>query len=319
MKRLLSFFIVFIAFSIACAAQNPDPATEIDSLRCKPDESIAFAQYDTLVLEMDLYFPSDDAGTHPCILFTYGGGFILDNQRVFSTRRLCRMLADEGYVVAATNYRLGLKGVKFKGPASMVKPLERAVLMAAEDVMKATRYVLDYAAELSVDPRQIILVGSSAGAIASLQCDFERCNRSELAQRYLPEDFRFAGVASFSGAIFSRKGLEYKHDVPAPTLFLHGTADKLVPYKQIKVFNIGFYGSDKIVRQFKKRHYPHRIIRFQDEGHGVAVRYFANFDDLRWFLDKMVKDARPFEIDESCFDPLRPSFVMDKYDPSNLY
>ena len=314
MKRFLSFFIVFLSFSFVCAAETP-----IDSTRCKPDESIAFAQYDTLVLEMDLYFPNDEAETHPCILFTYGGGFILNHQRHFETRRLCRMLADDGYVVVATDYRLGLKGVKFKGPASMAKPLEQAVQLAAEDVMKVTRYVLDYAPELCVDPRQITLVGSSAGAIASLQCDFERCNRTELAQRYLPEGFRYAGVAAFAGAIFSRKGLEYKHDMPAPTLFLHGTADKLVPYKQIKFFGIGFYGSDRIAKQFKNRHYPHKIIRFQDEGHVVAARYFANYDDLRWFLDKMVKDARHLEIDESYNDPFRQHSHWDDYDPSNLY
>ena len=316
MKRFLSFFVAILSFSILCGAQAPDSR---DTSRFHPDESIAFAQYDTLSLEMDFYFPCDDAEVHPCILFTYGGGFIMNNQRSFETRRLCRMLADDGYVVVATDYRLGLKGVRFKGPASMVKPLETAVQLAAEDVMKVTRYVLDYASELTVDPLKVILAGSSAGAIASLQCDYERCNRTELAQRYLPEGFRYAGVASFSGAIFSRKGLEYKHDMPAPTLFLHGTADKLVPYKQIKVFNVGFYGSDKIVKRFKDRHYPHKIIRFKDEGHNVAARFFANYDDLRWFLKKMVAEGRHLEIDELYSEPFRQHTSWEGYDPSNLY
>ena len=33
---------------------GPDRASQPDSTRCHPDESIAFAQYDTLALEMDL-------------------------------------------------------------------------------------------------------------------------------------------------------------------------------------------------------------------------------------------------------------------------
>ena len=201
----------------------------------------------------------------------------------------------------------------------MAKPLENAIQLAAEDVMKVTRYVLDYASELCVDPWKIILMGSSAGAIASLQCDYERCNRTELAQRYLPEGFRYAGVAAFAGAIFTRKGLEYKHDMPAPTLFLHGTADKLVPYKQIKFFSLGFYGSDRIARLFKERHYPYQIMRFTDEGHTVAARYFANYDDLRAFLDRLVLEGRHLEIDETIYEPFRKRSAWDSYDPSNLY
>ena len=225
MKRIFCLFVLICLTVVTVHAQTP-----ADSTRWHPDEAIAFAQYDTLSLEMDLYFPLDDAEQHRCIIFSYGGGFIDDNQRHIEIRHFCRQLADDGFVVVAANYRLGLRGVQFKGPLSMIKPLENAVEMAAEDVMKVTRYVLDYAAELTVDPQQVILMGSSAGAIASLQCDFERCNRTDLAQRYLPEGFRYAGVVAFAGAIYSRKGLEYKHDIPAPTLFFHGTADKLVPY-----------------------------------------------------------------------------------------
>lgn len=312
MKR----FLLFLA--VGCLA----PATlfaQVDSTAFQPDESVAFAQYDTLSLEMDLYFPADDADTHRCIIFSYGGGFLADNQRDYHTRRLCRRLADDGYVVVATNYRLGLRNVQFKGVAGMVKPLEKAVLMATEDVLKVTRHVLDYATELTVDPEQVILMGSSAGAIASLQCDFERCNGTDLARQYLPEGFRYAGVVAFSGAVFSRKGLKYKVDTPAPTCFLHGTADRLVPYGQIKFLGIGFYGSDKIAKQFKKNHYPHAILRFTDEGHTVAARYLPNYDEVRWFLDHVVADGKRYEIDMTFYDPDRQRSAWDSTSPGSLY
>ena len=318
MKRILTFLTVLCLCAISLAAQTPDQAS-VDTTRFQPDESITFAQYDTLALEMDIYFPTDDAEQHRCIIYSYGGGFVSDNQRHQETRALCRKFADDGFVVVATNYRLGLKGVQFKGPASMVKPLEKAIQMAAEDVMKVTRYVLNYASELTVDPGQVILMGSSAGAIASLQCDFERSNATDLALQYLPDGFRYAGVVSSSGAIFSCRGLKYKYDTPAPTFFLHGTADRLVPYRQIKIFNIGFYGSDRVADRFKKEHYAHKILRFTDEGHMVAARYFTNYDDVIWFLDNVVTGGHHFEIDETIYDPDRPKTPWDNADPNALY
>ena len=314
MKRILIFLAAF-CLSLSLSAQE----APIDSAAFQPDESIAFAQYDTLALEMDLYFPSDDAETHPCIIFSYGGGFVNDNQRHYETRRLCRMLADDGFVVIAANYRLGLKGVQFKGVVSMVDPLEDAIFQATEDVMKVTRYVLDYADELTVDPLKIILIGSSAGAITSLQCDFERCNRTELARQYLPEGFRYAGVIAFAGAVFSRRALGYANDVPAPTLFLHGTTDRLVTYKQIKFFSIGFYGSDRIARHFKDRHYAHKIIRFTDEGHTVAARYFSNYDEILDFVDQFITKGKHLEIDETVYEPFREKSSWDTADPASLY
>ena len=314
MKRFFSL-LAALFFSLGLYAQE----APVDSSAFQPDETIAFAQYDTLALEMDLYFPADDAEAHPCIIFTYGGGFVTDNQRHYDTRKLCRMLSDDGFVVIATNYRLGLRGVQYKSVGGMIAPLENAIQQAAEDVMKVTRYVVDYADELTVNPLQIVLMGSSAGAISSRQCDFERCNRTELAKKYLPEGFRYAGVIAFAGAIFSRHGLEYPHDVPAPTLFLHGTADKLVTYKQIKLFNIGFYGSDRIARLFKDRHYPHMIVRFTDEGHTVAARYFTNYDEIVWFINHYVKEGQHLEIDVTYTDPFREKSSWDTADPGSLY
>lgn len=319
MRRFLTLLVCLCLAAFTMHAKETPGQAGNDTTRFQPDESIAFAQYDTLSLEMDLYFPAGDADAHRCIIFSYGGGFVDDNQRDYHTRRLCRQLADDGFVVVASNYRLGLRGVRFKGVGSMIAPLENAVRMASEDVFKITRYVIDHAAELAVDPQQIILVGSSAGAITSLQCDFERCNGTHLARQYLPEGFRYAGVVSFAGAVFSRRGLRYAADSPAPTFLLHGTADKLVTYKQIKFFGIGFYGSDAIAKVFKKNHFAHKILRFTDEGHTVAARCLSNYDDLRWFLDKMVSPGRHYEIDETFYDPGRPESPWDSAGPNTLY
>ena len=109
------------------------------------------------------------------------------------------------------------------------------------------------------------------------------------------------------------------HDVPAPTLLLHGTADRLVTYKQIKFFGIGFYGSNAVAREFQERHYAHKIIRFTDEGHTVAARYFSNYDDILWFYRHMVAGGQHYEIDETFSDPFRKRSSWDNADPGSLY
>lgn len=291
-----------------------------DLSRYMPDRTIVFAQYDTLMLGMDVYLPNDGEATHKCMVYTYGGGFMDNNQRARSTMEFCRTLADrDHFVVVAIDYRLGLKGFVSKGTLSMVKPLENSVKMAAEDLFKAVKVILDNAQALTVDPNLIILCGSSAGAITSLQADYELCHRTPMTAQ-MDEDFRFAGVISFAGAVFSREGkCTYPVHAPAPTFFLHGKSDKLVTYGKIAFFNMRFSGSDDLVKQFKKNNYPHEIMRFVDEGHGVAARMMDNYDDVIWFVDNMVLSKRGFEIDQTVWDKDHKRTSWDKSGPGALY
>ena len=64
---------------------------------------------------------------------------------------------------------------------------------------------------------------------------------------------------SFSGAILSRKGKVKYAEAPCATLMLHGTADALVPYKQIVFFNLGFFGGGKLVERFQKFGYNYKF------------------------------------------------------------
>lgn len=284
-----------------------------------PDFSVPFATSETDTLSIDFYMPADSAETHYCIIFSYGGGFVDNNRKDSSTIRFCRRLAEDGYVAVATDYRLGLKGVKMNGVLSMVKPLRAAVGMAAEDVLKVTALVLDNASEWKIRPDGIILCGASAGAITSLQCDYELCNGTASAA-ILPEDFEYAGIVSFAGAVFSEKGTcKYPKHNPAPTLLLHGTADRLVTYDKIAFFDIRFSGSNDLAKQFAANHWPYEIIRYQDEGHGVAGRTLESYDEMVWFLDNMVVAGRNLEIDKTVFDHDHVRCSWDTVKPEALY
>ena len=101
----------------------------------------------------------------------------------------------------------------------------------------------------------------------TLQTDYYWANHHELTQT-LPKHLRFAGVVSYSGAIYAHECKpKYKYHQPAPTLFIHGTADRIVTYKKIQVFNLGFFGSKILVKQFDKNKYPYFIRRYENLGH----------------------------------------------------
>lgn len=297
MKRILTIILMFAALSVVYAGD--------DGSSGKPswDMEVAFASRDTCTLSMDMYFPNDDCETHPCVVFVYGGGFVQNNQREAGVVEYCRRLADAGYVTAAIDYRLALKGVRNKGVLAMAGYLEKAVQTSTEDLFSAVEYLVKYAGEYCIDPSQIILIGSSAGAITVLQADYELGNGTALASA-MPEGFRFAGVVSFSGAVFSRKGkCKWTVQPPAPTLFFHGTSDELVTYDKIQFFNMGFFGTNALVERFGKFGYPYMCIRFGNRFHEVAAFMNTCFPQTQGFIEQFIREKKNWQIDITITDP----------------
>ena len=288
-------FLLFLAFILTAA-------TCLDAQETTCDFTIPYVQRDTGSLVMDVYIPAAPAEKNPCLIYVYGGGFVDNNLRSSFSLELCRRFADAGYVTLAIDYRLGLKGVRFKNVLQMAGPVEDAVKMASEDLFSAVEYLLNHSEELKVDTSRVLLSGSSAGAITVLQTDYELCNRSSLASA-MPEDFRFAGVISYSGAVFSSEGkCKYKVHAPAPTFLLHGTEDKLVTYGKIQVFNLGFYGSSTLVKRFDKYGFPYLFARFEGHSHEVAIYNNELFDETMWFIENYVNQGKRWQIDLTAAD-----------------
>ena len=228
-------------------------------------------------------------------------------------------LVDEGFMVAAIDYRLGLKGAKNLGIFN-TEPLEKAVYMATEDAISAIAYLLEHAKELKVNKDYIVMIGSSAGAITSLQTDYALCN-GYLNSNILPEDFRLAGVVSYAGAIFSHEGkVQYRNREPAPTMMFHGMRDNLVSYKGISFMNVGFYGTDALVKRFEKYQYPYFARRFEDYGHSIAVAGPLTVDDLLWFCRHYIYNKERIQVDGT-YTNLDPTTMppYDYFTPGDLY
>jgi len=286
-KRILT--VIAVLAPIFCNAAGQE-----DTIL--PDITYLFAQKDTCSLFMDVYQPSEGSPVtfhgkeKPTIIFMFGGGFISGSRDDKTYLQWYRNMTDNGYRIIAIDYRLGLKGAQSVGVAQ-VNGIDNAIHMAVEDLYSAVLYIIDNAEAMGVNPYNIVICGSSAGAISVLQADYELCNRTEYAE-CLPEDFRFAGVMAFSGAILSRSGkLKYAR-TPAPTAFFHGTSDKLVNYGQIRFFNLGFFGSDKIAKRFDKFGYNYSIFRFLDHGHEVAnFMEITEELQLRFLEDNVIDKA----------------------------
>ena len=272
-----------------------------------PDGTYMYERRDTCDLFMDVYEPAKGSRTtfmdrqKPTVLFMFGGGFIQGTRDDESYNSWFRMLTDNGYRVISIDYRLGLKGSKKVGVAQ-VNVLDKAIHMAVEDLFSATNFIIENADQLRVDPSNIVISGSSAGAISVMQAEYEIANRTSWAS-VLPQGFNYAGVMSFSGAILSRKGKVKYQTAPCPTMMLHGTADKLVPYRQIAVFNLGFFGGGKLVERFKKFGYNYNMYHFMDYGHEIAGSMYSTLDLQLDFLEKNVMQGKKRIIEAWISDP----------------
>lgn len=287
--------------SAAITAEAAEPAIT-------PDGTYIYEKRDTCDLFLDIYNPAEGSETtykgheKPTIVFLFGGGFIQGTRDDVDYLPWFKTMTGNGYRIVSTDYRLGLKGSDKVGVAQ-VNALDKAIHMGVEDLFSATNFLYENASELGIDPSNIVISGSSAGAIIVMQAEYEICNKTSWTDT-LPEGFRYAGVMSFSGAILSREGkVDYRHLTAAPTLMLHGTADELVPYKQIAVLHLGFFGGGKLVERFQKYGFNYNMYHFLDYGHEIAGSMPTTVDLQLRFLQTNVMEGKKRIIEAWISDP----------------
>lgn len=265
-------------------------------------DTYIYAKRDTCDLKLDLYEPTGgQQGNRTTIVYLFGGGFITGSTKDKQNVDFFEAMASRGYRVAAIDYRLGLKGVKKVGIFNS-KVVFRAVDLAVEDLVSATKYLIDNGAKLGIDTSRMVLVGSSAGAITVLQTDYEMANRTAVTKP-LPVWFRYRGVVSLAGSVFSLEGRPKYATPPAPTLFFHGTADKVVVYNKIKLFKMGMFGTDALVKAFNRGDYPYMAIRYVGARHEVAgFPHTYNQQQICDFIDSAVDKTFINQIDVTVRD-----------------
>jgi carboxylesterase type B len=162
--------LILLALAIGAALLNSGNAA---AQTIEPDGTYMFVQRDTCELFMDVYNPKRGSQTtfqgkkKPTILFMFGGGFIRGTRDNKDYHSWFSQMTANGYRVISIDYRLGLKGSKKVGVAQ-VNVLDKAIHMVVEDLFSATNFIIENAEQLGVDPANIVISGSSAGAISAM-------------------------------------------------------------------------------------------------------------------------------------------------------
>ena len=275
-----------------------------------------YATRDTCDLLLDVYRPAPGSDSlfqgqrKPTILFVFGGGFITGSRNSEWHKPWLEKLSQEGYGAVAIDYRLGMKGYQvkkgLKGAIQASEAFYQAQEMGVEDVFSAVSFLADNQELTGIDANNLVLSGSSAGAIISLAAVYDIALGHTQG---LPEGFRFKGVMSFAGGIVSNTGApDFPVPPCCPVLLLHGTADQAVAYSHYGAFGKGIWGSDYLAKQFKKKGYPFIFYRFKDRTHDVASYMEACWPKERVFLEEEVMQGHRSTIDALVDDPALPSW-----------
>ena len=296
MKRTFTILLAAALLGLPALAQ-----TAAGNLTPVTKETIAFAEKDGRTLYLDKYETAapEDAEPRPVVLFAFGGGFYTGDRAYEGHMPYFEFLARNGFVVLSTDYRTMLKELdtdSIKSPVDFLEVLQGAIDTAVVDFCDAARFAIDHADEWNIDPTLMVASGSSAGAITALQAEYDICNGRYTVAR-LPEDFNFAGVVSFAGAISSKKKLNW-NSRPCPIMLFHGNADTTVPYRKAHISGLGgLWGSASIVKSLERIDSPYDFHIVANASHEIAgIPMKDNLHDIMAFLSRQVLGEKSLAI-----------------------
>lgn len=223
-------------------------------------------------LTLDLYLPPPRFdGPRPLVVFVHGGGWAVGTPRYAAVYRnwpeRLASLAAQGYVVAAPSYRLSGEA---RFPA------------AFHDIQASIRWLRSKAQAFGVDRERVLIWGESAGghlaALVAACCeDSARANGESacvqgavvwygitdlLSQDFGDMDRNFLGCAGDCDEL--RRQASPVHQVgpdAAPFLILHGTADRVVPYRQAQLLQ----------QALQRKKVPVRLLRLEGIDHSFVA------------------------------------------------
>ena len=303
MKKI--FTLIVFSFVALCASAQ---GSVIERSFTKQTHLYAVKGTDSLYLD---HYAAPVEGKRPCVMFVFGGGFV-------GGARDCdlnffQFLTDNGYDVVSIDYRLGMRGIESPGIIEFLKAMDKTINIAVEDLYSATNFLLDHADEWQIDPTKIVVSGSSAGAITSLQAEYAICNSLPVTKG-LKEGFNYAGVIAFAGAVFTLDGAPKWEKQSAPTLLFHGSSDTQVPFTKMALLGIGMYGSKYIADRLHDGGMPYWLYSVEYETHSMSSKpMHENHKEILQFIDEYVMQQRPLQRTTHTIDrniPKRKTFFL---------
>ena len=137
------------------------------------------------LLRMDVSIPANDTPPtcgRPLLIAIHGGAFMGGSKSTGAPPFLMKEFAQRGYVAASINYRLGMfqtaSAINCNIPnwncLNMADTAEwfRAVYRGMQDAKGAIRFLLNQKDSLKIDPKNVFVVGESAGGFIALATAF---------------------------------------------------------------------------------------------------------------------------------------------------
>lgn len=256
----------FLAAAAGLLLPTMPAAAEVQVTR-----DVVYSEPDGEKLLMDIYRP-DTPGPHPAVLLVHGGGWLGGSKAGHQGTGM--MLARNGYVACAINYRLA---PKYPYPAAM------------DDCHRAVRWIRAHSKEYGINPRRVGALGDSAGghlvALIGVRDAREGVDRELSRFKARPD-----AVVPYYGAfeLFKMWDIEMAHrpltawlggppethakvyaaaspvtGIPRkapPFLIIHGNADKVNPEEQ----------SHLLHRALREKGVESTLLILEGAGHGWA-------------------------------------------------
>ena len=255
----ISTFLLLLLFSASLHAKDPVRYLHPFFEKVVIQKDIEFGEATnfegkTEKLLLDVYSPEGDkAKNRPVILWFHGGGFRPGNDKTQSyIVKLANDFAQRGYVCVSINYRVRTAPKDDK---------KGTMTDALSDAMKGLNWIRSNQKQLKIDSKKIIVGGGSAGGMLAVNFCYKDQTTGEKWDKS-----GIIGLVDLWGSpepdyIFSTIDSQ-----DPPTIIVHGTADKLVPFEN----------SVRLQKELETNKIKNELVTIQGGEH-TPVKFYGDF------------------------------------------
>ncbi|MEM9404584.1 MAG: Calx-beta domain-containing protein [Acidobacteriota bacterium] len=246
-------------------------------------------------LLLDLYQPlgAQEATSElsPVLVLVHGGGFVGGSRKEGLLVNTAQQMAARGWVVASIDYRLGtevpvpsprmqaLLDAALAGVSAEMPVLAAAQVAAVEDTLTAVEWLAAQAESLGIEPTQVGVLGTSAGAITAVHAAYLVDDHGVAAPRFsFVVDLWGGSLIPADNRVAAARFLESGEP---PLFVVHGTEDPQVDFELAEL----------LVGRADNQGVPYEFYPLQGVGHGVNLFQVDLGDGLTLF-ERMTQWAR---------------------------